>query len=55
MKSILSSKWGKMEICTGIFIFISILGFFLALTINNTKFLNHNVQAQENVATIADR
>src|SRR3989304_10177746 len=52
MKRILSSKWGKMEICAGIFIFISILGFFLALTISNTKFLNHNVQAQENVATV---
>lgn len=46
MKRILSSKWGKMEICAGIFIFISILGFFLALTISNTNFLNHTAQAQ---------
>src|SRR5574341_2035343 len=52
MKSILSSKWGKIEICTGIFIFISILGFLFALTINNTKFLNHIVQAQETTATV---
>ncbi len=53
MKRILSSKWGKIEICAGIFNFISILGFFLALTISNTKFLNHNLQAQENTATVA--
>jgi len=52
MKSILSSKWGKMEICAGLFGLIGFLAVFLALTISNTKFLNHIVQAQENAATV---
>ena len=46
MKSILSSKWGKMEICAGLFGLIGFLALFLALTISNTNFLNHTAQAQ---------
>ncbi len=46
MKSILSSKWGKMEICAGLFGLISFLAVFLALTISNTNLLNHTAQAQ---------
>ena len=46
MKSILSSKWGKMEICAGLFGLIGFLALFLALTISNTHILNHTAQAQ---------
>src|SRR3972149_6186875 len=46
MKSILSSKWGKMEICAGLFGLIGFLAVFLALTISNTNLLNHTAQAQ---------
>ena len=46
MKRILSSKWGKMEICAGLFGLIGFLALFLALTISNTHILNHTAQAQ---------
>ena len=46
MKSILSSKWGKMEICAGLFGLIGFLGVFLALTISNTNFIKQTAQAQ---------